>query len=111
MTSPAVVELRRLLRYGFRREPILGANGQLEVVAFIREWKGWREVVLVYSEREARAYRSRINVAADNPLYVPPGTAEVLLPLADVVSTVHALLSLPSPLDRAKPENSGAGDE
>lgn len=98
MTSPAISELRRLLRYGFRREPILDADGQLEVVVFIRDWNGWREVVLVYSEQEARAYRCRLGDAADSPLYVPPGTAEVLLPLDDVVSTVHALLSLPPPL-------------
>jgi hypothetical protein len=96
VTSPAIAELRRLLRFGFRREPILGADGELEVVIFVRDWKGWREVVLVYSEREARAYRTRIDVASDNPLYVPPGTAEVQLPLDDVVTTVHALLSLPS---------------
>jgi hypothetical protein len=69
----------------------------VEVVSFLREWQGWREVVLVYSEREARAYRTRSSVASDNPLYIPPGTAEHLIPLDDVVTVVHALLTLPAP--------------
>jgi hypothetical protein len=83
VTSPALTELRRLRRLGFRPDPILGENGGLEVVYFMREWQGWREVVLVYSEIEARAYRIR-----------------AMIPLDDVVTVVHALLSLPSPPPR-----------
>ena len=107
MTSPAISELRRLLRYGFHREPILDQDGNLEVLIFSRDWKSWHEVVLVYSEHQARAYRTRIDIAPDNPLHVPPGTAQVLLPLSDVVSTVHALLSLPSPPPGPPPHTQG----
>lgn len=103
MSSPAIEALRRLGRLGFRREPILDEDGNLEVLLYVRDWQGWREVVLVYSESEARGYRTRIADAADNPLYVAPGSAEVLLSLDDVVSTVHALLSLPSPPPRPTP--------
>ncbi len=80
MTSPAIEACRRLGRLGFRREPILDEDGALDVLLFVRDWQGWREVVLVYSEREARAYRTRIDTASDNPLYVAPGTAEALFP-------------------------------
>jgi hypothetical protein len=104
VTSPALAALRRLLRNGFRREPILDENGQCEVVYFVRDWRGVREVVLVYSEDEARGYRTRFIVDPNNPLYVDPDTAEWLIPLDDVVTVVHALLSLPpSPEPQPRP--------
>jgi hemerythrin HHE cation binding domain-containing protein len=62
----ALAELHRLRRLGFRHKPILGEDGEVEVVS-------------------------------DNPLYIPPGTAEHLIPLDDVVTVVHALLTLPAP--------------
>lgn len=99
-TSTAIAELKRLRRYGFRVEPILTEDGTAEVVYFVREFKGWREVVLVYSVREARAYRTPVDRAAENPLHVPPGTADVLIPLDDVVTVVQTLLSLPAPPPR-----------
>jgi hypothetical protein len=101
VTSPAATELQRLRRLGFRPDPILGADGLVEVVYFMREWQGWREVVLVYSEIEARAYRIRAAAAAANPLYVDSDAVDVMIPLDDVVTVVHALLSLPAPPPRS----------
>ncbi|PXY16476.1 hypothetical protein BAY59_38620 (plasmid) [Prauserella coralliicola] len=91
-SSPAIAAVQRLLRFGFERIPVLDEDGLPEVLIFLRDWRGWREVVLVYSEWEARAYRTPVAFASSNPLYCPPGTAETLIPLADVVSVVYALL-------------------
>jgi len=92
MNSPALAAVHRLLRYGFDRIPVLDEDGEPEVLIFVRDWHGWREVVLVYSELEARAYRTPVQYAAADPLYVLPGTAETLIPLSDVVSVVYGLL-------------------
>lgn len=97
MTSTAIAEIQRLLRYGFTRTPVVDEDGRPEVLIFQRDWRGWREVVLIYSESEARAYRTPVQFSALNPLYVPPGTAETLIPLGDVVTVVHALLTGWSP--------------
>lgn len=101
--SPGIAAVQRLLRLGFDRIPVLGEDGDPEVLIFRRDWRGWREVVLVYSEWEARAYRTPARFASSNPLYVPPGTAETLIPLADVVSVVYALLKGWTPPLHANP--------
>lgn len=90
--SPGVAAVQRLVRIGFDRTPVFGEDGELDVLIFRRDWHGWREVVLVYSEREARAYRVPIEFARRDPLYVESDTAQILTPLADVVSVVYALL-------------------
>jgi len=95
VTSPALAELHHLRRLGFHDEPILGDHGEVEVVYFTRRWQGWREVVLVYSEHEARAYRVRSMGVTDNLLYIDSAAIDRLIPLEDVVTVVHALLSGP----------------
>lgn len=92
MTSPAIAAIQRLLRFGFVRLPVLDEDGELDALIFLRDWRGWREVVLVYGEHEARAYRTPIEFASSDPLYVPPSSAGTIIPLADVVSVVYALL-------------------
>lgn len=96
MITPALAELHRLRRLGFRSEPILGEDGGVEVVCYMREHRNSREreVVLVYSENEARAYRTHSSVNDDNPFYVEPDATE-LIPLDDVVTVVRTLLSRP----------------
>jgi hypothetical protein len=96
MSSPALAELHHLRRLGFRHVPILDGDGALQLVYLARLWRGWREVVLVHSEHRAHAYRIRPTPTAGNPLRVDPAAIDGLIPPADVVSVVHALLSGPT---------------
>jgi hypothetical protein len=93
MSSPALAELQHLRRLGFHDEPILAEDGTVDVVYFARRRRGWREVVLVYGEHRARAYRIRPRAGADNPLHVEPAAVDGLIQPGDVVTVVHALLS------------------
>jgi hypothetical protein len=93
--TPEGTELERLVRLHFRIEQILDADGQLDLVAYIREWRGVREVLLLHSRTEATAYRTSYVVDPHRPDYVDPERAE-LIPLGPVVTVVGALLSLPS---------------
>lgn len=90
--TPGIAAAQRLLRFGFTRVPVLGEHGEPDALIFVRDVRGWREAVLVYSEDEARAYRTPIECASADPLYVEPATADTLIPLGDLVSVVYALL-------------------
>lgn len=94
MTTPAHAELNRLRRMGFQQQPILGEDGAVEVVYYMREHGNSpeREVVLVYNEHQARAYRTHSIADDGDPFYVAPDST-LLIPLADVVTVVHKLLS------------------
>ena len=100
MTSAAINQLHRLRRLGFKAIDIRDEDGDIEAICWVRDSSGWREVVLVYSEQEARAYRVRLVDANTNPMYVNEDRAEVLIPLAPVVTIVDGLLALPSPAPR-----------
>jgi hypothetical protein len=104
LTSTAMHELLRLKRLGFHYTQILGDDGELDMVLFVRDTPEWHEVVLVYSEEQARAYRTRPRPASGNPLMVAGGVVDKLLPLDDVVSTVQRLLTLPSTRPAGRPE-------
>jgi hypothetical protein len=52
--NPALEELRRLCQFGFHGERLFNEDGDLDVVHYTRDWRGVRDVVLVYSEHEAR---------------------------------------------------------
>lgn len=94
--SPAIEQLRRLCRFGFHGERVFGEDGRLDVVYYTRDWRGVREAVLVYSEQEALAYRTHDVLDPANPLYVDPDIIQ-WRQHGDVVTVVHALLSLPTP--------------
>jgi hypothetical protein len=93
--SPALEQLYRLRRLGFRGERLFNEDGHLDAVYYTRDWRGVREVVLVYSEREALAYRTRDVLDGGNPLYVD-GDAVEWRRHGDVVTVVNALLSTTS---------------
>lgn len=96
MSSPAIEQLRRLTRYGFGCERVFGAQGELDALYYSRAIPGLREAVIVYSETEALAYRSRDSWDAAHPFTVHPDTL-VWRRHGDLVSVIHALLSLPPP--------------
>lgn len=94
MTSPALEALRRLRRLGFQLFVILGEDGgSVELACYSRTERGAREVVVVYGEHRARAYRIRAIDAPDDPLRVDASAVDRVIPSDDVVSVVHALLS------------------
>jgi hypothetical protein len=95
--SPERIEqLRRLCRFGFHGERLFNSDGHLDLVHYTRDLQGMREVVLVYSERKALAYRTRDMLDPDSPLHVTENAVEWRLH-GDLVTVVNALLSLPTP--------------
>lgn len=94
--NPAVEQLRRLYRFGFNGERLFNQDGHLDLIHYTRDFQGVREVVLVYSERQALAYRTRDLLDLDNPLRTTDNAVEWYLH-GDVVTVVNALLSLPIP--------------
>lgn len=104
--SRAELEVERLYRMGFRGAPILDEAGDHVAVFFVREFKRVREVVLIYAEDDAYAYRTRFAEVASahgNPLYFDPDELEYVIARADVVSVVRELLSLPAAIDPLSP--------
>lgn len=93
--NPAIEQLRRLCRVGFHGERLFNQHGDLNLIHYTREFRGLREVVLVYSERTALAYRTRDMLDPDSPLHVLENAIEWRLH-GDVVTVVNALLSLPA---------------
>jgi hypothetical protein len=96
--SPAIEQLRRLCRFGFRGERLFNQHGHLDHVHYSREVGGVREVVVVYSESTALAYRTRDLLDPDSPLDITENAVE-WRPHGDVVTVVNALLSLPTSAD------------
>lgn len=94
--NPAIEQLRRLCRFGFTGERLFNQDNHLELVHYTRHFRGVREVVLVYSERKALAYRTRDRLDVESPLDVAENAIEWRLH-GDVVTVVNALLSLPTP--------------
>ncbi|MGH3763699.1 MAG: hypothetical protein ACRDS0_00650 [Pseudonocardiaceae bacterium] len=93
--NPVIEQLRRLCRVGFRGERLFNHAGDLALVHYTRDVQGLREVVLVYSDHRALAYRTRDLLDLDSPLHVTDNAMEWRLH-GDVVSVVNALLSLPA---------------
>lgn len=101
--NPATEMLRRLLRMGFAGHRILDSGGALSAVYFARFLHRVHEVVLVWTEQEALAYRTTDVLNESDPLGQPePGTL-VWRQTGDVVSVVHALLSQPPEVFRHGP--------
>jgi hypothetical protein len=94
--NPGIEQLRRLCRFGFHGERLFNQDGHLDHVHYSREVLGVREVVLVYSESTALAYRTRDLLDPDSPLHITGNAVEWRLH-DDVVTVVNALLSLPTP--------------
>ncbi|MGH3799625.1 MAG: hypothetical protein ACRDTD_05715 [Pseudonocardiaceae bacterium] len=63
--NTAIEQLCRLCRFGFTGERLVNQDGRLELVHYTRDFRGVREVVLVYRERTALAYRTRANGLAN----------------------------------------------
>lgn len=91
--TPAVAALRRLREFGFAGQRVFNTAGTLDAVYYTRTYRSLREVVLVYSETEALAYRARDILDDTDPLYAPPDTVE-WRQHGDVVTVVSALLAL-----------------
>lgn len=94
--NPAIEQLRRLCRFGFNGQRLFNHDGDLDLVHYTREFQGLREVVLVYSEQEALAYRTHDMLDPDSPLHSTGNAVEWRL-YGDVVTVINALLSLPTP--------------
>ncbi|MGH3961854.1 MAG: hypothetical protein ACRDRY_01150 [Pseudonocardiaceae bacterium] len=101
--NPAIEQLRRLYRFGFTGERLFNQDGQLQLVHYTRHFRGAREVVLVYSERTALAYRTRDMLDLESPLDATENAIEWRLH-GDVVTVVNALLSLPTPRPLPDPQ-------
>lgn len=111
--TPAVAALRRLREFGFTGQRVFNADGHLDAVYYTRTYRGLREVVLVYSETEALAYRARDVLDDTDPLYAPPDTVE-WRQHGDVATVVAALLALtgsvwtpPLPITRGPASSTG----
>jgi hypothetical protein len=100
--NPAIEQLRRLRRLGFDGERLFRHDGDLDLVHYTREFGSMREVVLVYNEEEALAYRTHDMLDPDNPLHSTEDAVEWRL-YGDVVTVVNALLSLPTPAPTESP--------
>ncbi|MGH3830540.1 MAG: hypothetical protein ACRDRS_08825 [Pseudonocardiaceae bacterium] len=94
--NPALEQLRRLCRFGFTGQRLFSPEGCLDFVQYTRECQGMREVVLLYSEQDALAYRTRDVLDPDDPLRFTANAVEWRLH-GDVVTVINALLSLPTP--------------
>jgi hypothetical protein len=94
--SPAIEQLRRLCRIGFTGERLFKQDGRVDLVLYTRDFEGVREVVVVYNEHQALAYRSRDLLDVESPLNDAENAVEWRLH-GDVVTVVNALLSLPAP--------------
>jgi hypothetical protein len=95
--------MRRLLRVGFVGHRLLDASGRFSVLYFVRPVHRMHEVVLVWKDGEALAYRST-DVLNERDLLAEPGPDTwVWWQTGDVVSVVHALLSQPPQVFRHGP--------
>jgi hypothetical protein len=94
--NPAIEQLRRLCRFGFTGQRLFNHDGGLDLVQYTREFQGLREVVLVYREGEALAYRTRDLLDPERPWHSTENAMEWRL-YSDIVTVVNALLSLPTP--------------
>lgn len=95
--NPATEMLRRLRRLGFVPQRILDAGGAFSALYYVRAVHQVHEVVLVWTEDEALAYRSTDMFDEHNPLAQPVAGTLLWRYVGDVVTVVHALLSLPAP--------------
>ncbi|MGH3719074.1 MAG: hypothetical protein ACRDRI_09595 [Pseudonocardiaceae bacterium] len=94
--NPAREQLSRLCRFGFNGQRLFNPDGFLDLVHYSREVQGMREVVVLYSEDDALAYRTHDMLDPDNPLRITGNAVEWRLH-GDVVTVINALLSLPTP--------------
>lgn len=102
--NPTTEMLGRLLRLQFTGHRILDSGGALSVVYFERTTvHRVREVVLVWTEDEALAYRTLDVLSARMPLAQPDPGTWLWSHRGDVVSVVHALLSQPPQVLRHGP--------
>ncbi|WNV87871.1 hypothetical protein [Umezawaea sp. Da 62-37] len=111
-TGPGRVDpidaLHLLRRIGFGGGRLFGARGNTTALHYRRSWRGVSDVVLVYSENDAEAYR------ADDPLQVdgdpldlacrPDLLCEVVGTVAEVVAEVTTW-----PVDSTLPRDSESG--
>ncbi|MGH3770122.1 MAG: hypothetical protein ACRDRW_01755 [Pseudonocardiaceae bacterium] len=107
--NPVREQLRRLCRFGFNGQRLFNPDGCLDLVHYTREFQGMREVVLLYSEEDALAYRTHDMLDPDNPLRISENAVEWHLH-GDVVTVINALLSLPTPEPPDIPAQASAMD-
>jgi hypothetical protein len=93
--NPATEMMRRLLRMGFTGHRILDSGGGFGVLYFVRFVHRMREVVLVWTEDEALAYRTTDTLDELDLLAQPDPETWLWRQTGDVVRVVHALLSQP----------------
>jgi hypothetical protein len=100
--SPAIEELRRLTRLGFYGDPIFDADGQLSLLHYVHDLAGLRDVVVVSPNHTAHAYRTGNPFDPREPFHVAAQPIQ-WHHHGDVVTVVHALLSLPHPAAQPTP--------
>jgi hypothetical protein len=101
--SPATEELHRLTRLGFYGDPIFDADGQLSLLHYVHDMAGLRDVVVVSAGHSAHAYRTSNPFDPREPFQIAPQAIQ-WHQNGDVVTVVHALLSLPHPAAEAAPK-------
>jgi hypothetical protein len=94
-TDRAVTEqLRRLRRLGFRADPLLNQDGEVDAVYLSREHRDLRDAVVIDSTSRAHAYRMHSRWDPEHPFHVDADAIEWRRRGGLVVVT-NSLLALP----------------
>ena len=108
--TAAIEQLRRLRRLGFRAAPLLDRDGRFEALYLAREYGGVRDAVIVYSETEALAYRTRSPWDSDRPFHLDPNAVHWRRH-GDLVGVTNMLLALPPRPNQAPGPGKAPEDE
>jgi hypothetical protein len=96
MTSQAQVELKRLIRAGFRHARVADERGAFDHLYCTRDLGEFQESIVVHSEKHAWAYRMWPAATEDDLLQINPNTLD-LVAVGDIVSVIHALRTETAP--------------
>lgn len=97
-TQRTTTMLERLTRFGFRYEQILDDRRGIEAVVYLRPGDHWRDVVVVYAEQVARAYRRRPPHDPEPHPFAVVDPTDVLrsVPLAAAAGVLDTVLNWPT---------------
>ena len=99
MTSraAAIAALQRLRAEGFGGRRILGDRGRTCTLHYRRSWRGVSDVVLVFGEDDAEAYRADDSIDDANPFEIASRRDLQEEVVGTVLDVVTAVLSWPTP--------------